>query len=83
MIQIFKKIGQDFVDIEVFEETSKIMDSLKHRECKEALEWCKTHQTKLQKTNVNLTMVKVVIESIRIQIESSGICGIDQIKSAC
>lgn len=34
---------KDFVDMEVFEETSKIMDSLKHRECKEALEWCKTH----------------------------------------
>lgn len=68
---------QDFVDIEVFEETSKIMDSLKHRECKEALEWCKTHQTKLQKTNVQFSIVKIVIELTRIQIESPGICGID------
>ncbi len=48
----FHHVFQDFVDFEVFEETSKIMDRLKNRECKDALEWCKTHQTKLQKTNV-------------------------------
>jgi len=35
------------VDVEVFEEASKIMDKLKRRECKEALEWCNTHKTKL------------------------------------
>ena len=40
------------MDVEVFEETSKIMERLKNRDCREALEWCNTHKTKLQKSNV-------------------------------
>ncbi len=48
------KFLQDFVDIEVFEEASRILNKLKHRDCKEALDWCNTHKTKLQKSNVIL-----------------------------
>ena len=38
--------------MEVFEETSKIIKKLKQRDCQEALNWCNTHKTKLQKMNV-------------------------------
>ena len=40
------------MDVEVFEETSQILSKLKHRDCKDAIQWCNTHKTKLQKTNV-------------------------------
>ncbi|CDW78602.1 lissencephaly type-1-like motif-containing protein [Stylonychia lemnae] len=42
---------KDFVDLEVFEETSKILAKLKQRDCQDALTWCNTHKTKLQKLN--------------------------------
>lgn len=45
---------KDFVDLEVFEETSKIMSKLKQRDCQEALNWCNTHKTKLQKSSSQL-----------------------------
>lgn len=46
--------AQEFADVEVFEESSRILSRLRERDCREALEWCNTHKTKLQKTNVML-----------------------------
>lgn len=41
----------DFVDIEVFKETNKILRRLQEYSCSEALNWCNTYKTKLQKSN--------------------------------
>lgn len=50
------------------------MDKLKHRDCSEALEWCNTHKTKLQKSNVSvITHTIHIIELIGVQAESLGI----------
>lgn len=47
VIFLINKGLQDFVDLEVFEETSRILSKLKQRDCQEALNWCNTHKTKL------------------------------------
>ena len=62
------------MDIEVFDETSKIMQKLKQRDCQEALNWCNTHKTKLQKSSVNFAwfssfFITKRIESVRVQTE--------------
>lgn len=50
------------------------MESLKQRDCKEALEWCNTHKTKLQKTNVELLIFdNYNIELTGVQTSSAGI----------
>lgn len=48
------------------------MDKLKHRDCSEALEWCNTHKTKLQKSNVRF-IDPDELELIGVQAESPGV----------
>jgi len=44
---------KDFVDLDIFVETNQIIEKIKGGSCAEALSWCNTHKTKLQKTNVS------------------------------
>ena len=67
--------------MEVFEETSKILSKLKSRDCKEALDWCNTHKTKLQKSNVcYLIDNNFTIEPTWIPFASLGVRGVDKEK---
>jgi hypothetical protein len=43
---------QELVDIDIFMAAKKVVESLSHGDCKEALKWCNDNRSKLKKINV-------------------------------
>ncbi|MCO5587076.1 hypothetical protein L7F22_041022 [Adiantum nelumboides] len=46
-------IQQDLVDIDVFLDAKKVIQSLRNRDCSEALAWCAENKSKLKKSKVS------------------------------
>ena len=65
--QLVKRAGlTELTDLQLFEEAQKVVASLQRKECKEALEWCKTNAARLKKARSPLEFQLRVQEFIEL-----------------